>query len=125
MAGVIASVSLETRNKENGNKPKRQIHINKSTYIIPTFDRHFQPSKHNIFFKRSVNSLWYHGTPSFKSLFRRANYLLNQDEESSEQSENSVNSNHSTISLAETDKEPPRKRGCCGLVAEAVCVGAT
>ena len=54
MAGVIASVSLETRNRENGQKPKRQIHSNKSAYIIPTFDRHFQPSKHNIFFKRSV-----------------------------------------------------------------------
>ena len=54
MAGVIASVSLETRNRENGQKPKRQIHSNKSTYIIPTFDCNFQPSKHNIFFKRSV-----------------------------------------------------------------------
>ena len=61
----------------------------------------------------------------FKSSFRRANYLLNQDEESSEKSEKSLNSVQSTISLGETDKEPLRKRGCCGLVAEAVCVGAT
>ena len=51
---------------------------------------------------------------------------MNQDEESSEQSEKrSLNSVQSTISLGETDKESPRKRGCCGLVAEAVCVGVT
>ena len=49
MAGVIASVSLQ-QDKES--KSKKQVNIHKSNYIIPQFDQHFQPGKHNIFYQR-------------------------------------------------------------------------
>ena len=52
MAGVIASVSLHNEKDRTGG---RQFANNKSNYVLPEFDKTFQPVKHNIFFIRSVN----------------------------------------------------------------------
>ena len=53
MAGVIASVSLHNEKDRTG---VRQFANNKSNYVLPEFDKTFQPVKHNIFFIRSVNN---------------------------------------------------------------------
>ena len=53
MAGVIASVSLHNEKDRTGG---RQFANNKSNYVLPEFDKTFQPVKHNIFFIRSVNN---------------------------------------------------------------------
>ena len=52
MAGVIASVSLHN---EKDRKGVKQVANNKSNYVLPEFDKTFQPVKHNIFLIRSAN----------------------------------------------------------------------
>ena len=55
MAGVIASVSLHS--KEGKNPRASPISTSKSNYIIRQFDRTFTPSKHNIFLVRRADML--------------------------------------------------------------------
>ena len=61
MAGVIASVSLHS---EKGKAAQRQYSNNKSNYLIPEFDKTFQPIKHNIFYVRSAPLLSQYQTPT-------------------------------------------------------------
>ena len=54
MAGVIASVSLH--NEKDTRAVAKQFSVSKSNYILPEFDRTFQPIKHNIFYIRQVEA---------------------------------------------------------------------
>ena len=55
MAGVIASVSLHS--KEVKNQRGSPLSTCKSNYIIRQFDKTFNPSKHNIFLVRRADLL--------------------------------------------------------------------
>ena len=69
MAGVIARVSLHN---EKDRKGVKQVANNKSNYVLPKFDKTFQPVKHNIFLIRSANI---QRGKSWPFNLRRANYL--------------------------------------------------
>ena len=75
MAGVIASVSLQQEGKFSLQK---QLSVHKSNYIIPAFDHQFQPSKHNVFYKRFVIRFYFFLIED-KSLLIRRRELYNSN----------------------------------------------
>ena len=50
MAAIIAQISLQAAKRRR--ETFKRIPIEKSNAILPPFDQHFEPKKHNVFTKR-------------------------------------------------------------------------
>eukprot|EP00092_Neocalanus_flemingeri_P043072 GFUD01047359.1.p1 GENE.GFUD01047359.1~~GFUD01047359.1.p1 ORF type:complete len:132 (+),score=20.35 GFUD01047359.1:33-428(+) len=54
MAAIIAQISLAARERKRRAIEEPPIDIQKSTYILPRFDDHFDPEVHNVYMQRRV-----------------------------------------------------------------------